>query len=296
MAGRSKGNRNRKSKERETAVTDPTMIQVSPEDARKQTIIGVIVVALVIALIGGIMTWRIIAGKQDAEQVATSQGSAYDIMNSSSTDRPSDYLTKDGAFVVTKDGVVKDPATVVSKLGKNVKIVDTYVDLNCPGCGAVDRSLNRYYQQYLENGKIALRVHLIAFLNNVSSDQYSERAANAVYRMLDVAPDKTLDYMTYLLSDGVQPGEGAEYKSFTDKDLQAAAVKVGVDQGKVSTLTDKKYDTYVTNVTTYVVNDKDLWKENATSFTTPIVLVDGKQLTFDDSGAFINQFIDLINK
>lgn len=267
---------------------------ISPEDARKQTIIGVIVVIIIVALIAGIITWRVIASKQNSETVATSKDSAYTAMNASNAVKPSEYVSKDGAIVITKRGIIKNPDSSLTASEKKLKRVDTYVDLNCPGCGAVDRSLNQYYQGYLNNDKIVLRIHPIAFLDNVSTDEYSTRAANSVYRLLDYAPDKIYDYLTYLFSNGFQPGEGSDYKPVTDEDLRRAAVKVGVDSSDAAHITDKKYATYVKNVTTYVINDKSLWKKDATSFSTPVILVDGRQITFDTSGAFVEQFTSLI--
>ena len=297
--GKSKNSNIKNPRSKRRDATDENMMvneftSISPEDARKQTIIGVIAVFTIVALIAGIVTWRVITSRQNSETVATSKDSAYTAMNASDTVKPSDYVSKDGAIVITKRGIIKNPDSSLTASEKKLRQVDTYIDLNCPGCGAVDRSLNQYYQGYLSNDKIVLRIHPIAFLDGVSTDDYSTRAANSVYRLLDYAPDKIYDYVTYLLSDGVEPGEGSDYKSFTDKDLQKAAVKIGVDSNDASHITDKKYSTYVKNVTTYAINDKNLWKANATSFSTPVLLVDGKQLTFDTSGAFVDQFVKLI--
>ena len=266
---------------------------VTPEDARKQTIIGIIVVVVIIALIVGVVAWRVIAHHQNEETTATSKDSAYTAMNASDAVKPSEWVTDDGAIVFNKDGIVENPSTSAGTSSES-RTVDAYMDFNCPGCGSVDRSLTQYYQEYLSSGQIVLNIHPIAFLDAMSTDDYSTRAANSVYRLLDVAPDKVYDYVTYLFSDGVQPGEGTDYEPFTDDDLQEAAVSVGVPESDAAVITDCKYADYVRNVTTYVTNDKTLWRSNATSFATPVVLVDGQQLTFDGTDGFLEQFVRLV--
>ena len=266
---------------------------VTPEDAHRQTIIGIIVVVVIIALIVGVIAWRVIAHHQNEETTATSKDSAYTAMNASDAVKPSEWVTDDGAIVFNKDGIAGSPdASDVT--GASYRTVDAYMDFNCPGCGSVDRSLTQYYQEYLSSGQIVLNIHPIAFLDAMSTDDYSTRAANSVYRLLDVAPDKVYDYVTYLFSDGVQPGEGTDYESFTDDDLQEAAVSVGVPESDAAVIADRKYADYVRNVTTYVTNDKTLWRSNATSFATPVVLVDGQQLSFDGTDGFVEQFVRLV--
>jgi uncharacterized protein YpmB len=268
---------------------------ISSKEAKQQTIIGIIVVILIVAIVGGIVAWRVIASHNASSSTEQALVTAQKNITSSTAVKPSNWIAKDGAIVFNKNGIVEHPDTALTDSEKKMKQVDVYLDLNCPGCGAVDRSLNMYYQQYLSSGKIILRMHPIAFLDATSmGDHYSTRSANSVYRLLDIDPSAVYSYVTYLFSDGVQPGEGSDYKKFTDEMLISAARKVGVTSDKVSELTDKKYATYVKNVTLSVVNNTDLWRPNAQQFSTPVVTIDGKQLTFDTSGAFVKQFTTAI--
>lgn len=254
---------------------------MTESEKKRQTIIGVIVVVIVVLAVAlaAFLVWHgKVTGRNQADDNKTT---AYETMNSDKTVRPP-YVSKDGAIVYDKDGLVKKPDAIKAD-GR--KIVDVYMDFNCPGCGAVDRVMNPFYMQYLKDGKIVLRLHPISILK-VSTDDYSTRSANAVFRSLDVAPDHTYQYISYLFSDGVQPGEGTDYKPFSDARLRESAVKSGIDKNKASRLTDKKYDDWLKAASTYTANRRELWRSDSPSggFATPIVTVDGKILNMETPG------------
>lgn len=282
MSSKSKNKANKKTNPTKTTVAYGSDYSTMTETEKKrQTIIGVIVVVIVVLAVAGaaFLVWHgKVTGRNQADDNKTT---AYETMNSDKTVRPP-YVSKDGAIVYDKNGLVKKPDSIKAD-GR--KVVDVYMDFNCPGCGAVDRVMNPFYMQYLKDGKIILRLHPISILK-VSTDDYSTRSANAVFRSLDVAPDATYQYISYLFSDGVQPGEGTDYKPFSDARLRESAVKSGIDKDKASKLTDKKYDDWLKATSTYTANRRELWRSDSPSggFATPIVTVDGKILNMETPG------------
>ena len=267
----------KKTDSRPTRVEEPSY-NMDPKSRRQTTMIGVIVMVILVAVIGLIVfvAWH---GKSSTKtQAEDAKTSAYETMNSDKTARPP-YVSKDGAIVYDKDGLVRKPDALKAK-GR--KVVDVYMDFNCPGCGSVDRVMNPFYVDYLNNDKIVLRLHPISILK-VSTDDYSTRSANAVLMTLDLQPDMTYKYISYLFSDGVQPGEGRDYKPFSNAKLKDAAIKSGLDKSKASKVNDAKYDDWLKAVSTYTTNRQELWRADSPSggFATPIVTVDGKILDMD---------------
>ena len=276
-----------------TVKWDDGEYNVTGDEARKTTILGVTVVTIIVLVIGiiiGAVTWT---KHESAKKEADTKKTSYQIMQDSKTVKPSDYITKDGAIMWTKDGIVKGGK--LDKKWNKTKKVDVYLDPICPGCGAVDRLLNPYYSKYLKDGKIVLRIHPIAIRDLSSTDKYSTRAASAMLRSLDIAPDKTYDYITYLMSADIQPSEGDDYKPVTDKMLQKYAVAVGMPKDKVKSLTDGKYTKYLEAATDYTTTRRELWRQYATSFATPVVTVNGTQLSFDDTDQILPQFQKLVD-
>lgn len=90
-------------------------------------------------------------------------------------------------------GPVHNPAVTVSLqpdgsqllgLPTAAKTIDLYEDPLCPYCGQVEKIYGQQLAQYIDQGKIAVRYHLLNFLNKSSSSgNYSSRA-DAAFRCL----------------------------------------------------------------------------------------------------------------
>ena len=290
------GVRKKPSVEDKLSVTEPVdAYMLTPEQRRANTILGatiVAVVVLVVATIIGVVTWQ----KNVADRKTQQQNeSAYARLADDKIARPSDYVTRDGAIQFTRDGVVKGK---LDSKWKGTKTVDVWLDPLCPGCGSVDQTLSASYAKYLNDGKIVLRIHPISIMDRGSTDNYSTRAASAIYRMLDVAPDKTYAYITLLMSADKQPEEGPDYKPVSNADLQKLAVEVGVPKEDAKQLTDGKYSEYLAAATDYSTSRKELYREDMNEFATPIVRVGNENMRFDDTdpNAIIEQFEKLVEQ
>jgi len=269
--------------------------EMTPEQRRTTTILGasiVAVIVVVIAVVIGVVTWQ---KNKTATETAQKNESAYSKLADDSIARPSDYVTRDGAIQFTRDGVVKGK---LDDKWKDTKTVDVWLDPLCPGCGSVDQTLSPTYAEYLQSGKIVLRIHPIATLDSLSTDDYSTRASASMYRMLDVAPDKAYAYITLLMSEDKQPEEGNGYESVSDADLQKTATEVGVDEKDAESLTDGKYKEYLKAATDYSTSRTELYRSDTGEFATPIVRVGDTNMSFDDpsTSKLIEQFKRLVDK
>jgi protein-disulfide isomerase len=245
-------------------------MDIDAKNARMATIIGVITTIIVVALviIAGLSIWHAQKSKE-AEGV-----NAKDAFSKVTT-KPT-YASKDGALVFDKEGIVKNPDNLKTSVPK----VDIYIDFNCPGCSSTEQSLGTTYNTMLSKGQIILRVHPIAFLNSMSTDNYSTRAAEAAWRLSDLEPDAFLSYVSYVFSANVFPGEGPSYKPVSDAKIRSFARTVGIGKTNASKITDGKYADYVSKLTAWTTTRKELYKAGSSSFATPIVLVNGSSIDF----------------
>jgi protein-disulfide isomerase len=265
-------------------MTKETPNKMTPKEARLYTIIGSIVAVIIVIAVAlvGFTIWN---AKQQTSNQAVSAKTAFQNQKT----KPK-YASKDGAIVINHDGVVKDPDASTPL----TPVVDIYIDFNCPGCASTDQALSSSYVQLLGEGKITLRVHPIAFLDTMSSDRYSTRAAEAAWKLSDVAPDKFLSFVTYSFSSTVFPGEGTSYKTTNNAKIVQNAINAGVDKSVAKTITDGTYSDYVSKLTDWTVTRTELYRSGSNKFSTPIVLLNNKSINFDvaDLAAEFNQEVE----
>lgn len=267
---------------------DPVASQYAnlASNGKTETRIGIAVVLVIILIIGSIIGGVWWSKHKTAEKAAERASSATQTLKTIKT-KPAN-ITDDGAFDFVEGKVIPASDENNAKY-KNLVKVDVYMDFNCPGCGSTERTLGSRYNELLASNEIMLRIHPIAFLNNVSTDKYSERSANAVMQVADQDPEHLLSYIQYLMQSDIQPQEGSDYKSVSDKDLQKYAKAAGVEVKDYSTLTNMKFSKYTKAITDFLTTRKNLVRPNADQFTTPIVMVNGKHLMFD-TNSLLDEF------
>lgn len=137
-------------------------------------------------------------------------------------------------------GDIINAETGAISFGEGDKVVDTYVDLMCPACGAFEQTFSERLRTLAEDDSITLNVHPIAILDHLSQGtDYSSRAAAAVYCVAETAPEATLDYLALLYAN--QPQENTA--GLTDDQLSAYAAEVGADAA-AGCVADGKYLKY----------------------------------------------------
>jgi protein-disulfide isomerase len=63
--------------------------------------------------------------------------------------------------------------------------IDLYEDPQCPVCRQLETDAGATIATWVESGRAKVRYHVISFLDRVSPDKFSSRAANALYCAAD---------------------------------------------------------------------------------------------------------------
>lgn len=232
------------------------------KEHKQQTLIGLIVVIVVVALVAvaGFAIWRA------TRPVSTADAQkAYETVQSVKT-KPTDANSK-GGFLISKDGLNKKIA--------DVPTVEEYMDFLCPGCGSFNRSVDESLQKMVAAGQINLVVYPNAFLDSLSTDEYSTRAASAAAYIAQNDPDHLLAFIADMFAEDFQPSE-SNYKAVSDEQIQQVAIKAGVSESVAKKSTDGTYKTWISKVSAYSPLRQELWNvsgSNKGQMTTPTVRI-----------------------
>lgn len=151
--------------------------------------------------------------------------------------------------------------------------VTVYEDFMCPYCGQFEKISEDTLRKYVDAGGVQVRYHVVSFLDNASSTEYSTRAANALAVVLDTAgPQVAIKFHNLLYAN--QPQEGSA--GLSDDQLIALAVQAGAKKDAVAgPIGDLKFKKWV-------VNSTGDW--SGRGFTgTPSVTVNGKKIAFNSA-------------
>ncbi len=145
------------------------------------------------------------------------------VLNRHNTNPPVSDYPNSTASVATVDG-----AAILVTAGSAPVTVDLYQDMLCPACQDFERQFGQQINQLVDQGKVAVRYHLLNFLDpHSASKDYSTRAAAA---LMCVAADPTtpkgsfLQYMQHLYAKGIQPTENGS-GDLNNAQLAAEAAK-----------------------------------------------------------------------
>jgi protein-disulfide isomerase len=148
--------------------------------------------------------------------------------------------------------------------------VTVYEDFMCPFCGDFEAASRAALQKDVDAGKVQLRYHVLNFLDDRSTSDYSTRAANAYAAVLDAAGPQAAKEFHDLLFEN-QPEEGSA--GLSDRQLLDYAVQAGAPRATVSRAIEARtFEQWVDNGTEQASKDG----VNAT----PTVQVDGKTVTY----------------
>jgi protein-disulfide isomerase len=145
--------------------------------------------------------------------------------------------------------------------------IKLYEDLQCPICKSFEQLAGQRVQQAIADGKIKVDYHMVAFLDEESTTNYSSRALNAAMAVLSTAgPDAFLKFHTIAYQN--QPAEGSA--GVPDSTLVDWAVQAGADEADVTPLiNDDTYHQWVVNAT------DQMSKDHVTG--TPTIFINGQK-------------------
>ena len=144
--------------------------------------------------------------------------------------------------------------------------ITIYEDPQCPICRALEQKVGGRVADALDAGDVRVGYRIVSFLDGASSNDYSSRAANALYAVQDVAGADAFAEMHRILYDN-QPAEGSAGPE--DGQLVDWAVEAGADEAEVRPLIEDQA------FAQYVVNATDQMSRNGVTGT-PTVLIDGQ--------------------
>ena len=172
------------------------------------------------------------------------------------------------AGTVDNAGYTYSPSGASVKPAKDAVKVVIYTDLQCPHCAALERESNYQLNQWVQDGTVTVEYRVVSFLDKLSKNQYSSRAANAVACAAERKPEAAARMVPILLAN--QPAEntaGPDNKllNFYAQAAGAPDVSACIQSGK--------WNDWVRSVT-----------QNSHVTATPTVYVNGKQVDNGSQG------------
>ncbi|ALG85684.1 DsbA family protein [Gordonia phthalatica] len=221
---------------------------VNPREAeRRRSLmykIGAVVVLIIIA--AGVSYWAINHNKDGA---STTGGSAVPTV-----------MTNDTIRITT------------APKGTEPKAVVTLVeDFQCPACRDFESTFGSTVEELAKNPQVAIDYHPIAFLNRMSTTDYSSRAMNASVCVAE-STAKQGDWSIWRKFHGLlfakQPAEGGS--GLPDSDLISMAREAGAN-GITDCINNNQFGQWVTKATEKVTSNPDFqgtpWvRVNGTTF------------------------------
>lgn len=176
----------------------------------------------------------------------------------------------------TPAGVSDDYAVVVGEADAPSTIT-AYEDLQCPACATFEAQTADVVAEAVDAGEVQVEYHLVAFLDQASTTDYSSRALNALMVVLDTAGEDAFTEMHRLLYEN-QPPEGTA--GLDDDQLVDYAVEAGASEDDVrGPIEDEKFAQWVVNATGQMSRDG----VNGT----PTVLIDDEPVEGDPAAAVL---------
>jgi protein-disulfide isomerase len=222
---------------------------IAKEKRRRRTIISASIAAAVLIL-GGLIGYGLYETQKPKQYVA-----------------PSHATADSGGVIAGGSGKVR---------------VDLYIDYQCPVCRHFEADAADALDQMVAKNQITLAYHPVAFLDRMSSTQYSTRSAASAGCASDRG--QFLPYTKALFK--AQPAEGS--KGLSDDQLVQIAGQVGIIDPKFAEcVRSGKYKDWVAHVTDSAA------AKNVNG--TPTVLVNGKSISATGAAPTLDDLTGAVN-
>lgn len=224
-----------------------------PVTSRRSTVIaGLVLVLVAVVVIGGVI-----------------------VQSSRNKPRNAGYGSAQQSTVQVADGVTRVGAA-------NAPVtIDLYEDFLCPVCAQFETIYGQELAQELDAGKVAVRYHMLDFLNDGSaSKNYSTRAsAAALCAASDGDGSAFPPFHTTLFTSGTQPKENAG-TDLSDTQLAGLAKAAGASPAAQTCITS---GTKMADATAAAKAGEQQLAATVGQVGTPTVLKDGKSINFQNS-------------
>lgn len=221
---------------------------------KRRTVITQVVIGVVLVVAVLVVTLVVLGNRDDTPTTAGDPvGTGSDGASPSPDGQAPPEVTADGAFVVG------NPDAEVA-----VQVVE---DFQCPACQQFEAGAGDLLDEYAAGDEVKVEYRGIAFLDQMSTTDYSSRALNASACTMSQGQDVWSELHRQLFLQ--QPPEGGD--GLPDATLVDLAVEAGADADVVgSCIEDRTYDAWTAATTDASAAD------GITS--TPTILVDGEQV------------------
>jgi protein-disulfide isomerase len=191
-------------------------VKYTPEPTSSKTtfILGGLALVVIAALVIGGVLWQSNSGKARNEGYGGVQNAAVQV------------TVEDGGAVL-----LGQPAAATT--------IDLFEDPMCPYCGELEHKHGQELAQAIDDGRVAVRYHMLAFLDQLSaSGDFSTRAV-AASQCVAVTGDAVAysAFHTALMSPENQPAERGD-SDHTNEDLAQMARDAGASDEAAACITD----------------------------------------------------------
>ncbi len=193
------------------------------------------------------------------------------------------HTTKHSATTVAPAHLSANGSILVGSASAPVTLV-AYEDFQCPACQAFEQANAAQIQAWTSAGTLKVEYRPVAFLDRMSTTDYSTRALNVAAAVVDSAPSAFPQFHALLFAH--QPEEGSA--GLTDAQLITYATSAGTPLAAVRQAVDKHtYDGWAAQVTDAA--------SKAGVASTPTLIVNGTRLKSYDP-ATLKQAVEAAQK
>jgi protein-disulfide isomerase len=125
--------------------------------------------------------------------------------------------------------------------------IDIYEDFRCPGCLQMNQAITTELDALRDSGAVEIRLHVIAFLDRISSDHYSTRAASAAATIAEYDAAHYEAFVDALYA--VQPPEEGNPPGLTNAEIADVARGAGVSEEAIAKIADGEFTQWVAAAT-----------------------------------------------
>ena len=189
-----------------------------------------------------------------------------------------------GAAATAPTGAVGGYAVPAGPSTAPLKVA-VYEDFLGPFCEEYESAGRASFAKDIAAGKVQFQYHVLTFLDDKTSTEYSSRAANALAVVLDASGPSVAKAFHDLLFEH-QPAEGSA--GLTDAQLVDYAVQAGATRSAVSSgISGRTFEQWVANV-----GDRAS-KDGVSS--TPTVEIDGRTVSFETTDELVAAVQDAVD-
>lgn len=197
---------------------------------------------------------------------------------------PSNLSFNDGIKIGTNlEAFTADYTPAPGEAGASLPNIQIYLDYQCPYCKKFELPNQSQIEKWVSTGVATIEIHPISFLDGMSPNKFSSRAANAAVCVAEHSPNSFLKFNAAIFQ--IQPEERTPGPDNEEILKQAESVgAVNIDEIK-SCMDDRRYNTWIKQI-----SDRALYEPLPGSGLkmegTPFILINDQQFKTENPAEF----------